>query len=185
MSGTMARQGGRVQLEQSDMRLALNIVKIATGGFQRTVMEETQQLIDKPPTEVQEEKKRGVEVSGHKKLKAAIARHPAMIRKIQTKGFLPCENGTAMDPQPHWRTKGTSASSPWLAPCRSGMLPPQPGDSGRSEFSETAGVPPGYLYIHTSISSAEFFNPDSYGKDSKRNKDFIPDLLTDEGPSTG
>jgi hypothetical protein len=29
MSATMARQGGRVQLEQSDMRLALNMAKMA------------------------------------------------------------------------------------------------------------------------------------------------------------
>jgi len=35
MSGTMARQGGRVQLEQSDMCLALNMAKIPKGGFSR------------------------------------------------------------------------------------------------------------------------------------------------------
>ena len=29
MSATMARQGGRVQLEQSDMRLNLNMAKMA------------------------------------------------------------------------------------------------------------------------------------------------------------
>jgi hypothetical protein len=29
MSATMARQGGRVQLEQSDMRMALNMAKMA------------------------------------------------------------------------------------------------------------------------------------------------------------
>jgi len=33
MSATMARQGGRVQLEQSDMRLALNMAKMAKGRF--------------------------------------------------------------------------------------------------------------------------------------------------------
>jgi len=33
MSATMARQGGRVQLEQSDMRLAWNMAKTAKGGF--------------------------------------------------------------------------------------------------------------------------------------------------------
>ena len=31
MSATMARQGGRVQLEQSNMRLALNMAKMAKG----------------------------------------------------------------------------------------------------------------------------------------------------------
>jgi len=32
MSATMARQGGQVQQEQSDMRLALNMDKMAKGG---------------------------------------------------------------------------------------------------------------------------------------------------------
>jgi hypothetical protein len=53
----MARQGGRVQLEQSDMRLALNMAKMAKGGFSCATIEETQQLIKKPCAEVQEEKK--------------------------------------------------------------------------------------------------------------------------------
>ena len=33
MSATMARGGGRVQLEQSDMRLALNMAKWLKMGF--------------------------------------------------------------------------------------------------------------------------------------------------------
>jgi len=45
MSATMARQGGRVQLEQSDMCLALNMAKLAKGGFSLAAIEETQQLI--------------------------------------------------------------------------------------------------------------------------------------------
>jgi len=57
MSVTMARQGGRVQLEQSDIRLALNMAKMANGGFLRAAIEETQQLIKKPHAEVREEKK--------------------------------------------------------------------------------------------------------------------------------
>jgi len=65
MSATMARQGGRVQLEQSDMRLALNMSKIAKEGFSRAAMEEMKYLIKKPRGEVREEKKRGVEFPGH------------------------------------------------------------------------------------------------------------------------
>jgi hypothetical protein len=57
MSATIASQGGRVQLEQSDMRFALNTAKIAKGGFLRATVEETQQLIKKPPAEVREDKK--------------------------------------------------------------------------------------------------------------------------------
>jgi hypothetical protein len=72
MSATMARQAGRVQLEQSDMRLALNMAKMAKDGFSRTAIEETKYLIKKPRAEVREEKTRGVECPGHKKVKAAI-----------------------------------------------------------------------------------------------------------------
>jgi len=94
MSATMARQGGRVQLEQSDMRLVLNMVKMANEGFLRAAIEEMKYLIMKPCAEVREEKKRGVEFPGHKKVKAAIQRHPAMLRQNQMAGCLPCENGT-------------------------------------------------------------------------------------------
>jgi len=52
MSATMARQGGRVPLEQSDMRLALNMAKMANEGFSRAVMEEMKSLIKNPPAEV-------------------------------------------------------------------------------------------------------------------------------------
>jgi len=52
MSATMARQGGLVQLEQSDMRLALSMAKLAKGGFSHATIEQTQQLIEKPHAEV-------------------------------------------------------------------------------------------------------------------------------------
>jgi len=55
MSATIARQGGRVQVEQSDMRLALNMAKMAKGGFSRDAIEETQQLIKIPRAEVRVE----------------------------------------------------------------------------------------------------------------------------------
>jgi len=45
MSATMARQGGRVQQEQSDMRLALNMAKMAKEGFSRAAIEGTKFLI--------------------------------------------------------------------------------------------------------------------------------------------
>jgi len=65
MSATMARQGGRVQLEQSDMRVALNMAKMANEGYSRAAIEETKYLIKKWRTGVREEKKRGVEFPGH------------------------------------------------------------------------------------------------------------------------
>jgi len=51
MSATMVRQGGRVQLEQSNMRLALNMANMAKGGISRASVEETQYLIQKPRAE--------------------------------------------------------------------------------------------------------------------------------------
>jgi hypothetical protein len=112
MSATMARQGGQVQLEQSDMRLALNMVKLAKDGFSRTAMEETKYLIKKPHTEVREEKKRSVEFPGHKQVKPGIQRHPAILRYNQTSGCIPCQTGIANNPQTRWRRKGIGASTP-------------------------------------------------------------------------
>jgi len=112
MSATMARQGGRVQLEQSDMRLALNMAKMAKEGFSRAAIEETIYLIKKPRAEVREEKKRAVEFPGHKKRKAAIQRHLAMLRHNQTSSSLPCQNGTPKNPQTRWRCTGTGTPPP-------------------------------------------------------------------------
>ena len=66
MSATMARQGGRVQLKQSNLHLALNMAKMAKSGFSCAAIEETQYLIKKPRAEVREGKKRGVEFPGHR-----------------------------------------------------------------------------------------------------------------------
>ena len=60
----MARQGGRVQLEQSNMHLALNLAKMTKGGFWRAAMEEMQYLIKKPRTKVRDVKKREAESPG-------------------------------------------------------------------------------------------------------------------------
>jgi len=65
------------------------------------------------------------------------------------------------------------------------MPPAPPDDSEITQSSETQGVSPRYVYIHSPLPCARFFNLDSYGKDLMRDKDFILDLLTDEGPFTG
>jgi len=86
----MARQGGRVQLEQSDMRFALNMAKMATGGFSWAALEGTQYLIKKLHDKVQEEKQQGVEFSGHRQVKAAIERHLAIVYENHFDGRLTC-----------------------------------------------------------------------------------------------
>jgi hypothetical protein len=112
LSATMARQGGRVQLEQSNTRRALNMAKMAKVGFLRATVEETKYLIKNPHAKVRDEKKRGVEFPGHNDVKAAIARHQAMLGQNNTPGCLPCQHGTAKNPEMCWRQTGTGAPQP-------------------------------------------------------------------------
>jgi hypothetical protein len=109
MYATMARQGGRVQLEQSDMHLELNMAKMAKERFSHAEIEETKYLIKKPPADVREEKMRGVEFPENKKVEAGIQRHVVMLRHNQTTGCIPCQNGIAKNPQTCWRPKGRGA----------------------------------------------------------------------------
>jgi hypothetical protein len=151
MSATMAKHGGRVQLDQSNMRLALNMAKMATEVFSQAAIEETQQLIKQPCAKVRELKKRGVEFPGHNMVNAAIKRHPAMVRENHMDSCLPCRNGTTKNPQTCWKRKGTGALLPRQAPAQPRM-PPVP--AGDEESSEIEGMTPGYVYIHTPLPSA-------------------------------
>jgi len=76
MSATMARQGGQLQLEQSNMRVALNMAKMAKGGYLCTTREETKQTTNKPQAEVWEEKKQGVVSPGIDNVQGAIESYP-------------------------------------------------------------------------------------------------------------
>jgi len=178
MSATMVRQGGRIQLEQSDMRLALNMAKMAKGGFSRTTIEETQQLIKKPRAEVREEKKRGVEFPGHQKVKAAMERHPAMVYKNHPAGCLPCLNGTAKNPQTPWRRKGTAAPPPEPVAPPPGTPPAPPGDAEGNESYDIEGMPSRCVYMHSLLPNTQFFNHNAFAKESKRDKHYNPDLLS-------
>jgi len=186
MSATMARQGCRVQLEQSDMRLVLNMAQLAKEGFSRAAIEETKYLIKKPRAKVREEKKRGVEFPGHKKVKAAIQRHPAMLRHNQTPGCLPCQNGTAKNPQTLWGRKGTGAPPPVRRRVRTAEpTPPPPGtppaptcNTSGAQPSEIGNLPAGYTYSHTALLCAEFFEDD---EDTEHDTNFDPDMLIDDG----
>jgi len=185
----MARQGGRVQLEPSDMQLAWNMVKIPKEGLSSAAIEETKNLLKIPCTEVREEKKRGVECPGHNKVKAVTQRHPALLRQDQTSGCLSCQNGTARNPQTRWRRKGTGAPS--LAQCRVRTPEPTPDPPGTppappaptsntsgAQPSEIVNLPARYTYSRTALPCAEFFDVDG---DTQHDTDFDPDTLTDEG----
>jgi len=108
----MARQGGQVQLEQSDMRLAFNMAKMAKGGFLHAALEEMQFVIKKPRADVRGENKCGVEFLGNVPVKDAMGRNPAMLREYQTDCCLSCQNGTAQNPQTHCSCKGTGEPPP-------------------------------------------------------------------------
>jgi hypothetical protein len=197
MSATMARQGGHVQLEQSDMRQALNMAAMAKRGFSGAAVGETQYLIKKPRAEAREEKKRGVKFPGHNKVKAAIARHPAMLRQNQTPGCLPWQNGTAKIPQTRWRRKGTGApppnrrrqQNPEPTPEPTPPLPRTPlsstGNTSGDDSLEIINLPAGYMYSHISLPCAEPFTLDASAQESEHNTDFDPDMLPDEVTSTG
>jgi len=145
MSATIARQGGRVQLEQSNMRLASNMAKMAKEGFSRATIEEMEHLIKKPCGEFRAEKKWDVELPGQSKVRAAIQRHPAMLRQNQTSGCLPCQNGTAKNPHTRWSRKGTGASPPDQRRERNPEpTPPVPG-TPPAPTGNTSGVPPSQI----------------------------------------
>jgi hypothetical protein len=125
----MARQGGRVQLEQADMWIALNMVHMAKHGISRSGIEETTHLIKKPRAEIREEKRCGVECPGHRSVKAVIGKHPAMMYENQSDGCLPCQNDGIGNPSTCWKHKGTGpaqrqvrrqtgSAQTWLAPTR-------------------------------------------------------------------
>jgi len=185
MSATMARQGGRVQLQHSDMCLALNMAKMAKEGFSRAAIEETKYLIKKPRAKVREEKKRGVEFPGHKKVKTAIQRHPAMLRQNQTSGCLPCQNGTAKNPQTRWRRKGTGTPppdrrrerTPEPTPPLPGTPPSPTANTSEVQPSQIVNLPARYTYSHRALPFAEFFDDE----ETEHDTDFDPDMLTDEG----
>jgi hypothetical protein len=165
------------------MRLALNMAKMAKSRFSRAAIEEMQQLIKKPRADVREEKNRGVEFPGHQKVKAAMERHPAMVYKNHTAGCLPCENVTAKNPQTCWRGNETAAppaepAAPlpgWLSP--PGTPPAPIGDAEGNDSYEIAGKPFSCVYMHSPFPNTQFFNHNAFTKDSKRDKNFIPDLL--------
>jgi hypothetical protein len=169
MSVTMATQGGRVHLEQFNMRLALNMAKIATGGILCTTIEEMHFLNKKAHAEVRKETMRAVELPWHKKVKAAIGRKSVMLCQNQSPGYLLCHNCTANNPQTHARRKGEGAPPPNR--CRQqtaepnspllGTPPPSTGNTSRAQRLKIINLPAGYAYSHTCLPCAESFTLDA------------------------
>ena len=197
MSATMAREGGSVQLEKSDMCLTLNMAKLAKGGCSHAAIEETKYLSKKALPEDQEEKICGIQFPGHKMVKPAIERHPAMLRPNPTPRYLPCQNCTTNNPQPCWRQQETSAVPPnrprkrtpeptaELTPSQPWTPPASTCNTSRAQHPEIVNLPAGYAYAHTSLPTAESVTLNISAQDSEHNTDFDSDMLPDEGTSTG
>jgi len=63
--------------------------------------------------------------------------------------------------------------------------PASTGTTSGAQRAQIVNLSAGCAYSHTSIPCAEFFTPVASALDSQRDTDFNPDMLTDEGTSTG
>jgi hypothetical protein len=107
-----------------------------------------------------------------------MEKHSAMVYKNHTAGCLPCQNGTAKNLVTHWRRKGTAAPPPELAAPLPGTPPAPPRDADGNERDEIEGMPSRCLYMHSPLPNTQFFNHNAFAKESKHDKDLIPDLLS-------
>jgi len=90
----MALQGGQVQLELSDMCLALKMSEMAKGGQLHTAIDGTQYRIQLLPRKAQEQTMWGVQFPSDTMGNTAIERKPAIIRQNHTAGCFPHQNRT-------------------------------------------------------------------------------------------
>jgi len=58
------------------------------------------------------------------------------------------------------------------------MRPAPTGNTCGAQPAEIINLPAGYMYSHTALPWAEYFEDD---EDTKHDTDFDPDMLTDEG----
>jgi hypothetical protein len=58
-------------------------------------------------------------------------------------------------------------------------MPPAPtGDTEGNESYEIEGMPSRCVYMRSPLPNTQFFNHNAFAKDSKRDKECIPDLLS-------
>jgi len=113
-----------------------------------------------------------------------MERHPSMVYKNHTAGCLPCHNGTTKNMETRWRRKETAAPPPEpAAPLPGRQSPPgtpraPPGVTEGNESYQIEGMPSRCVYMHSPHPITQFFNHNAFAKDSKRDKDLIPDLLS-------
>ena len=74
---------------------------------------------------------------------------------------------------------------PEQTPPPPGTPPAPPSDNHGAHSFHNANLPAGYVYIPTVLPSAQLFNHAASIEYSEHSADFIPDLRTDQGTSTG
>jgi len=113
-----------------------------------------------------------------------MERQQAMVYKNHTASCLPCQNDTATNPQTCVTCEGTAAPPPELVvplpgrPSPPGTPPAPPDDTEGNEGYYIKGMPSRSVYMHSSLPNTQFFNNNAFAQDSKRDKDFIPDMLS-------
>jgi hypothetical protein len=107
-----------------------------------------------------------------------------MIREKQMDSGLPCQNCATHNQHTDWWCKGTGAHPPQPGSAPTGASPTPPDESEVSQHYNLDGRQPKYVYSHTALPNSHILNHDPYSNDSKNDNDFIPNLLTDEEPST-
>jgi len=81
------------------------MTKMSTGWCLHTAIDEMKSLIKMHRPKAWEEKKWDVQIPGHKQVKTTIERHLAILCQNHMAGYLPCQNGTAKNPQTRLRWK--------------------------------------------------------------------------------
>jgi len=201
MSATMARQGGRVQLEQSDRCLALNMVEMAKGEFSHSAAEAMYFLIKKPPAEPREDKRReekrreepGCSLSWQWKDECSNRVTPGYaLSKPHCQMPFIAPMALEWNRRHEWHAKGTSAPPPngyrHMTPEPMPQLPKMPhsptGKISGQQYTQIVNVPARYVYSHTSHFCAALFTFDAAAQDRQHDTDFDPDMPNDEGTST-
>jgi len=201
MSARTARQVGRVQLEQSDMRLATNMAKMCKCQFSHTTIHETQYRIKNPDAEVREQMEWCIELPGYQQFNAVIARHQAIVCQNLIAGCPPCENGTEKNLETCWPQKRTGVPLPTQCRQPTPEPPPEPlpeptpllpgtpptmtSHTSGNSLSKTVNMPGRYSFLHTSLPSSKSVTLDVSAQDRQSDAEFDPEMMTDEGIATG
>ena len=102
----LAREAGRVMIEQTDMRLVRNHQRTNKEGITDEKVREIFKIIKKPRAEKRDEEAWGLQFEGIKKLKYSQDPHPANIVEDEALGCLECQDGIACNPETRWSRGG-------------------------------------------------------------------------------